>query len=162
MFDPVRICEVLNEEGVRYVIVGGIAAVMHGSSLPTQDIDLVPDRSDDNLECLVRALARLNVQIRTGDEPLKATIDEQFLRNSTFMLNLVSDFGDIDLAFQPSGPLLGYEGWKQDAIELSIAEGVTVWVAALNDVVDSKRAANRPKDQAALPYLESLRDQLSG
>jgi len=161
MFDPVRICEVLNEEGVRYIIVGGIATVMHGSSLPTQDIDLVPDRSDDNLECLVRALARLNVQIRTGDEPLKATIDEQFLRNSTFMLNLVSDFGDIDLAFQPSGPLLGYEGWKQDAIELSIAEGVTVWVAALNDVVDSKRAANRPKDQAALPYLESLRDQLS-
>ncbi|MEI7624361.1 MAG: DUF6036 family nucleotidyltransferase [Actinomycetes bacterium] len=161
MFDPVRICEVLNEEGVRYIIVGGIATVMHGSSLPTQDIDLVPDRSDGNLECLVRALARLNVQIRTGDEPLKATIDEQFLRNSTFMLNLVSDFGDIDLAFQPSGPLLGYEGWKQDAIELSIAEGVTVWVAALNDVVDSKRAANRPKDQAALPYLESLRDQLS-
>ena len=161
MFDPVRICEVLNEERVRYIIVGGIATVMHGSSLPTQDIDLVPDRSDDNLECLVRALARLNVQIRTGDEPLKATIDEQFLRNSTFMLNLVSDFGDIDLAFQPSGPLLGYEGWKQDAIELSIAEGVTVWVAALNDVVDSKRAANRPKDQAALPYLESLRDQLS-
>ena len=160
MFDPVRICEVLNEEGVRYIIVGGIATVMHGSSLPTQDIDLVPDRSDDNLECLVRALARLNVQIRTGDEPVKATIDEQFLRNSTFMLNLVSDFGDIDLAFQPSGPLPGYEGWKQHAVELSIAEGVTVWVAALDDVVDSKRAANRPKDQAALPYLESLRDQL--
>ena len=159
MFDPVRICEILNEEGVRYVIGGGIATVMHGSSLSTQDIDLVPDRSDSNLSRLARALQRLNVRIRTEGESVAAKIDEQFLRNSSFMLNLVSDFGDIDIAFQPSGPLDGYEGWKQGAIELSIGTDVTVWVAALDDVVASKRAANRPKDQAALPYLESLRDQ---
>ena len=43
MFDPVRICEILNEEGVDYVVVGGFASVVHGSSLPTQDIDVVPD-----------------------------------------------------------------------------------------------------------------------
>jgi len=159
MFDPVRICKILNEEGVRYVIVGGIATVMHGSTLSTQDIDLVPDRSDNNLAALAGALQRLNVRIRTESEPLAAKIDEQFLRNSTFMLNLVSDFGDIDIAFQPSGPLEGYGGWKRGAIELSIGTNVIVWVASLDDVVASKRAANRPKDQAALPYLESLRDQ---
>lgn len=160
MFDPVRICEILNEEGVHYVIVGGIATVMHGSTLSTQDIDLVPDRSDSNLARLALALQRLNVRIRTEGASLAAKIDEQFLRNSTFMLNLVSDFGDIDIAFQPSGPLEGYKGWKHGAIELSIGTGVSVWVAALGDVVESKRVANRPKDQAALPYLESLRDQL--
>jgi hypothetical protein len=33
-------------------------------------------------------------------------------------------------------------------------------VASLDDVIDSKRAANRPKDQMALPYLESLRDEI--
>ena len=44
MFDPVRICQILNEEGVAYVIVGGFASVVHGSSLPTQDIDVVPSR----------------------------------------------------------------------------------------------------------------------
>jgi hypothetical protein len=159
MFDPVRICEILNEEGVRYVIVGGIATVMHGSSLSTQDIDLVPDRSDNNLARLALALQRLNVRIRTEGESLAAKIDEHFLRNSSFMVNLVSDFGDIDIAFQPSGPLEGYAGWKEGAIELSIGTDVTVWVAALDDVVASKRAANRPKDQAALPYLETLRDQ---
>lgn len=160
MFDPVRICEILNEEGVHYVIVGGIATVMHGSTLSTQDIDLVPDRSDSNLARLALALQRLNVRIRTEGASLAAKIDEQFLRNSTFMLNLVSDFGDIDIAFQPSGPLEGYKGWKHGAIELSIGTDVSVWVAALGDVVESKRVANRPKDQAALPYLESLRDQL--
>lgn len=50
MYDPVRICEILNEEGVRYIVVGGFAAVIHGSSLTIKDIDLVPDRSGDNLE----------------------------------------------------------------------------------------------------------------
>ncbi len=160
MFDPVRICEILNEEGVRYVVVGGIATVMHGSTLSTQDIDLVPDQSDNNLAALARALQRLNVRIRTDGESLDAKIDEIFLRNSSFILNLVSDYGDIDIAFQPSGPLDGYEGWKKGAVPLSIGTDVTVWVAALDDVVESKRAANRPKDLAALPYLESLRDQL--
>ena len=42
MFDPVRICEILNEESVDYVVVGGFAAVVRGSSLPTRDIDIVP------------------------------------------------------------------------------------------------------------------------
>ena len=50
MFDPVRICTVLNEEGVDYVVIGGFAAVVHGSSLPTRDIDVVPSRRSDNLD----------------------------------------------------------------------------------------------------------------
>ena len=50
MFDPVRICRILNEEHVDYVIVGGFAAVVRGSSLPTRDIDIVPSRSSDNLD----------------------------------------------------------------------------------------------------------------
>ena len=45
MFDPVRICTILNEESVDYVVVGGFAAVVHGSSLPTRGIDLVPSRN---------------------------------------------------------------------------------------------------------------------
>ena len=52
MFDPVRICMILNEEGVDYVVVGGFAAVVRGSSLPTRDIDIVPSRSSENLDRL--------------------------------------------------------------------------------------------------------------
>jgi hypothetical protein len=48
MFDPVRICTILNEESVDYVVVGGFAALVHGSSLPTRDIDLVPSRDPGN------------------------------------------------------------------------------------------------------------------
>ena len=158
MYDPVRVCQILNEEGVRYVVMGGFASVIHGSSLPTRDIDLVPDRSEENLERLGRALSRMHAMIRTGDAPVAAPLDAAFLRNTEVMLNLVGDFGDIDLMFRPAGSLDGYSDWASHAFEVEIAEGVRISIAALDDIIESKRAADRPKDQAALPYLESLRD----
>lgn len=48
MFDPVRICSILNEERVDYVVVGGFAAVVRGSSLPTRDIDIIASKSAAN------------------------------------------------------------------------------------------------------------------
>jgi hypothetical protein len=162
MFDPVRICRILNEEGVAYVIVGGFASVVHGSSLPTRDVDVVPSRQQDNLDRLGRALRRMNAMIRTGGEPVPAPIDGRFLANMPVMLNLVTDLGDVDLTFTPSGNLGGFDEWSTDAVSVEIADGLTVRVASLDDIIDSKRAADRPKDRAALPYLESLRDELRG
>lgn len=160
MYDPVQICQILNDEGVRYIVMGGFASVIHGSTLPTRDIDLVPDGSEENLERLARALRRMNAMIRTSDEPVPAPIDARFLRNSEVMLNLVGDLGDIDIIFRPAGPLDGYTGWQNHSVEVEIAEGVSITIGSLDDIIESKRAADRPKDQAAIPYLESLRDQL--
>jgi hypothetical protein len=160
MFDPVRICQILNEERVEYVVVGGFAAVIHGSSLPTQDIDVLPARSPDNLDRLARALKRMKAQIRTAGDAVPAALDSRFLANMSLMLNLVTEYGELDLTFSPSGELDGFDDWNDHAVIVEIAEGLTVAVAALDDVIASKRAANRPKDQMAMPYLESLRDQL--
>jgi hypothetical protein len=160
MFDPVRICQILNEEDVAYVIVGGFALVVHGSSLPTRDIDVVPSRQEENLDRLGRALRRMNAMIRTAGDPVPAPIDGRFLANMPIMLNLVTDLGDVDLTFTPSGGLGGFDEWSEHALVVEIAEGLTVRIASLDDIIDSKRAANRPKDQMALPYLESLRDEL--
>jgi len=159
MYDPVRICEILNEEGVHYIVVGGFAAVIHGSSLTTKDIDLVPDRSGENLERLARSLRRMNAMIRTADGPVPAPMDAAFLGNSEIMLNLVGDLGDVDLIFRPAGVLDGYAGWESHAFEVEIADGVRIRIGALEDIIGSKRAADRPKDRAALPYLESLLDE---
>lgn len=160
MFDPVRICEILNDEGVEYIIVGGFAAVVHGSSLPTKDIDVLPSRSPDNLDRLARALKRMKAQIPTSGDPVPAPIDGPFLANMPLMLNLVTELGELDLTFSPSGPLVGFEGWNEHAMAIEIAEGLTAKIAALDDIIDSKRAADRPRDHMALPYLESLREQL--
>lgn len=157
-FDPVTICRILNEEGVDYVVVGGFATVILGSALPTEDIDVLPDRSRDNLTRLARALKRLNARIRTEGEPVAAPLDAKFLENMPFMLNLITDFGIVDLTFEPSGPTVGYAQWNKDASSIEVADGLVIRVASLEDIIASKRAANRDKDRRALPYLESLRE----
>lgn len=159
-FDPVAICRILNEERVDYVVVGGFASVILGSPLPTEDIDVLPDRAEENLQRLARALSRMNAMIRTDGEAIPARIDGAFLANMPFMLNLVTDFGIVNLTFEPSGPLGGFHDWNRDASSQEVAVGLIIRVASLDDIIASKRAANREKDLRALPYLESLRDAL--
>ena len=77
------------------------------------------------------------------------------------MLNLVTNFGEMDLTFLSAGRAGGCDGWLHGATEEEVSDGLVVFVAGLEDIIDSKRAANRPKDQMALPYLESLRDESS-
>jgi hypothetical protein len=160
MFDPVRICAILNEEKVEYVVIGGFAAVVRGSSLPTRDIDVIPSRERSNLDRLGRALTRMNAMIRVSGDPVPTKIDGGFLANMPHMLNLVTDFGEMDLTFAPAGNAGDFDGWSRGATSDEIEDGLMVLVASLDDIIDSKRAANRPKDQMALPYLESLRDEL--
>lgn len=158
-FDPREICRVLNDEEVAYVLIGGFAAAIHGSPLPTSDVDIVPLRADTNLERLARALVRLGAKIRTDAGPVATRIDAAFLRAMPFVLNLVTDFGDVDLTFEPAGPASTFAAWNAKASDVTIAPTVVVRVAALDDVIASKRAAGRPKDLAAIPYLESLAEE---
>lgn len=160
MFDPVRICSVLVEENVDFVVLGGFAAVVRGSSLPTQDIDVVPSRERSNLDRLGRALTRINAKIRISGDSVPTRIDGGFLANLPHMLNLVTDFGEMDLTFTPAGSAGDFDGWRRSATLEEIEDGLLVLVASLDDIIDSKRAANRPKDQMALPYLESLQDEI--
>lgn len=159
-FDPRPICAALTSEGVRFVLIGGFAAAVHGSPLPTSDLDIVPARDGENLERLARALVRLNARLRTESEPVDVRLDAAFLRAMPFMLNLVTDYGDVDLTFEPAGRLEGFEGWDAGAIDVEISPELVVRVAALDDIIDSKSSAGSAKDRYALPYLESLRDEI--
>jgi hypothetical protein len=161
-FDPFAMCAILNEEGVEYVVLGGFAAILRGSPVTTHDLDVIPARERPNLDRLGRALTRMNAKIRVSGDPVATKIDGAFLANMPHMLNLVTDFGDIDLTFTPAGSTGGFDGWSRAATPEEIEEGLTVLVASLDDIINSKRAANRPKDRMALPYLESLRDELRG
>jgi predicted nucleotidyltransferase len=159
-FQPWKILRILEEEAVDFVVIGGLAAVLHGSTLPTQDVDILPLRDEENLERLARALTRLGARIRTSGEPVETTIDVAFLKAMPTMLNLVTTYGDLDVAFDPAGPKTGFDEWNADAVAVDIGDSLVVRLAALADVIQSKAAANRPKDERALPYLESLQDQI--
>ena len=160
MFDPLAMCRILNDEGVEYVVLGGFGAIIHGSPLTTRDLDVVPSRDSDNLDRLGAALRRMGARIRIEGGAVDTRIDGPFLANMPNMLNLVTDLGEMDLTFTPAGPRNGFAEWREHAAEQEIGEGLVVCVAALDDIIASKRDANRAKDLMALPYLESLRDQL--
>ena len=103
-FRPQRIMEVLDRHGVRYVLVGGLAAVLHGAAHLTTDVDVVPEDGRENLARLSRALHELNARIRVSDEPDGVPFDhsaESLRRVSVWAL--VTDLGDLDITFVPSG-----------------------------------------------------------
>jgi hypothetical protein len=145
---------------VRYVLIGGLAAVLHGSSATTNDADICPDPSSDNLERLASALRDLDAQIRTQDEPggLTFTPDAAFLSKMK-MLNLTTRYGDVDITFEPAGAQ-SYGELARRAVHFDI-DGLSIPVAALEDIIRSKEAANRPKDRATLPILRALEDEIA-
>jgi hypothetical protein len=149
----------LDRHGVRYVLIGGLAAVLHGSPLPTLDADICPSRELENLQRLAAALAELEARIRTPDSPegIRFPRDAGFLSNLQ-IVNLVTRFGDLDLTFEPAGTA-GYAELAPRAVEVEV-HGLRVAVAALEDVIRSKQAANRPKDHRTLPVLLELLEEI--
>ena len=154
-FDPEALLRVLDETEVRYVLIGGLAATLHGSPFVTTDVDITPDRSGENLTALATALRRLDARIRTEGEPAGLEFDRsaEFLALAS-ILNLTTRFGALDLTFEPSGTH-GYPDLSRRAVTLTI-RGIDVPVAALADVIRSKEAANRDRDRLALPTLRRL------
>lgn len=141
--------------GVRFVLIGGLAAVVHGSPLPTEDMDITPESSADNLTKLSAALDELDARVRTvGVEGgLQFSHDAASL-GAVGIWNLTTSCGDLDLSFVPTGTA-GYDDLVRDAEDKS-AYGLVIPVASLADVIRSKQAANRPKDQRVLPVLREI------
>ena len=159
-FQPAEILAALERHGVRYVVIGGLAATLHGSPVMTTDADICPARESDNLERLAQALVDLRARIRTPGVPegLAFACDATFLARIEVILNLTTKFGDLDLSFIPSGTR-GFADLQRHAVPMSLM-GHPVAVAALADVIRSKEAANRPKDQIALPALRLLLERM--
>ena len=118
-FDPARMLTALWEADVRFVLVGGMAAILHGDVGVTIDLDVVPEREPENLDRLAIALRALDARIRTEDAPEGLLFDcsGAFFRNLApdAILNLTTQAGDLDLTFRPSGTE-GYADLRRDAI----------------------------------------------
>ena len=147
-----RLLEPFERAGVEYVVIGAVAAIAPGYPLTTQDIDLTPARDPANLERIATALRELGAELRvTGGVSQPFPIEATLLREAESW-TLTTVHGDLDLVFLPAGTT-GYDDLRRDAIEVDLGGGVSVWMASLRDVIRSKEASNRIKDQAQLPAL---------
>lgn len=156
-FDPAPVLRSLHDHGVRYVVIGGFAAIFHGSAHLTQDLDITPERSTGNLEALSDALRELDARVRsTRSEVLPFAHDGRSL-GAVDVWNLQTAHGDLDISFVPTGTA-GYGDLHRDAVRATVL-GIEVEVASLADVVRSKEAADRPKDHLTLPTLRRLLDE---
>lgn len=158
--DPAGIFATLADHNVDYVLIGGLAAVIRGSSAMTNDADIFPEQSEPNLERLSAALVDLEARLRVESTPDGIVFEPHpALLRSMALLNLTTRCGDLDVAFGPAG-LDDYDEvrHRSDAYTL---DGQQVRVAALVDIIRSKEAAGRAKDHATLPILYALRDEIA-
>ncbi len=149
-----RIIVALNEGGLRFVIIGGIAMRLQGSAHMTDDIDFAFARDSKSLDTLVKALAPYHPRLRGVPPGLPFFWDVRTLQTS-INLTLETDAGSVDLLGEPAG-IASFDDLWQSASSIEW-QGVPVRVASVDDLIAMKRAANRPKDQRHLLELEALR-----
>ena len=154
-FQPQEILATLDRCGVRYVLIGGLAAVLHGSAHVTTDVDIVPEEAVRNLERLSAALKELDARIRVAGESDGVPFDHSAESLSRVRVwHLQTSKGDLDITFEPSGTR-GFDDLQRDVVHMSV-RGLDVPVASLADVIRSKEAAGRARDRAVLPGLREL------
>lgn len=151
-----RLLESLRRNDVAFVIVGGVAATLHGSARVTFDLDIAYERTPENLARLVAALAPFDPYLRGAPRGLPFTFDVETLKRGLNFTLTTSD-GAIDLLGEVSG-IGGFAVARQHADEASLFGG-TYYYLDLDALILSKKAAGRPKDLETIAELEAIREE---
>jgi len=146
----------LSAHEVAFIVVGGAAAIAHGSVRLTQDLDIVYDRSAANLDRLVAALASYKPYLRGVPEGLPFRWDRETLARG-LNFTLITSLGAIDLLGEISGGG-GYNDLLPEAIELQVFQARCLCLS-LDQLIRTKRACGRPKDLEAVAELEAIREE---
>lgn len=165
--DSERILTTLDAHGVEYVLVGGVACLIHGSTRVTVDADIVPSTSPENLERLLAALRVLGAAVFVPGARLRLEAGEPWeveaLRRGGGALldaeawHFSTDAGPIDVVLEAAG--VGGYGPHLARAETREIFGVRVQVAGLDDLIASKEALGRERDHSVLQELYEIRSE---
>jgi Nucleotidyl transferase AbiEii toxin, Type IV TA system len=153
-FDPRAILRELVRGGVDFVVIGGIAVLMHGYPRATRDLDIVFAYDDENLEALGRVLKDLNAKLRGVEEDLEFVPDRRTLRGIE-LLTLETSAGWFDIHRLPSG-VASYARLRQNAERVSLGD-FSILIASPDDLIAMKHAAGRPQDRIDIAALETIK-----
>ncbi|HUR79862.1 MAG TPA: hypothetical protein VM733_03800 [Thermoanaerobaculia bacterium] len=156
-FDPVRILTRLHADGVDFVLIGGIAARVHGSPTLTNDLDICYRRTRENCTRLAATLQALDARLRDLPDKLAAPVDVSTLwQGQNFTFVTAAGFFDC-LASPEEGAATSYTELAQHAETIAIA-GAPILVCSLNDLIRMKQAAGRAKDLIEIEVLKAVRE----
>ncbi len=159
--DPERIVRVLAKHGVRYVLIGALAARLQGFPRLTADADITPAREQDDLCRLAAALRELDARVYTEGVPEGLPFDcSAETLGRAELWNLVTSAGRVDVAFLPAGTE-GYEDLARSAIRFEVF-GAELLAASLADIIRSKEAADRPQDRQDVVVLREILRRKAG
>jgi hypothetical protein len=159
-FDPLAILSRLRD--VEFLVVGGFAAVLYGAPTTTGDLDILPLAHEENIGRLAAVLAALHAVVReprsTGRQlAVTAALLQQTAVSAELggQLRTRTTAGPLDILWR----LHDGRGYR-DLVGRSCVlaeEDLRVRVIGLDDLIEVKRAIDRPQDRAALPYLREIR-----
>jgi len=159
LFEP--IFETLNGASVRYVVVGGLATVLHGFARLTADVDLVIDLDPDEARRAMQALTALGLRPRAPVEALSFAdpqIRAEWIRDKGLRVFSLWDPAhpmiEVDLFVEH--PIPFDELWHRS--EIVNLDRVSVRIASIADLIALKRIAGRPQDSIDIEALEAIRD----
>jgi len=147
----------LNNAGIEFVLVGGLAAVAQGAPISTFDMDIVHRRTDDNIRKLLLFLKSIGATQRRPDDKIIEPAEEDLKGKGHLLLN--TRFGPLDvLAFIEKG--LGFDELIDNTVEIEF-DGHKVYVLSLETIVKLKQDSNDPKNNYRMPILEETLRQIS-
>lgn len=156
MHDFKKLIGLLAGHKVDFVLIGGFAAVIHGVSLLTQDLDVCVSFREENMERLSRALKGCHPIHRQNRKPL----DQTAKTLSRFKnLYLLTDVGELDLLGEIAG-LGSFEDLAGHTIDIELF-GSACRVLDIDALITSKKEMGRPKDKEAILQLKAIREKLT-
>jgi predicted nucleotidyltransferase len=159
MIDFRRLLAMLVDAKVEFVIVGGVAATLHGSARLTSDLDIVYGRSKENIGRTVAALIPLHPYLRGAPAGLPFHLDAETVR-AGLNFTLTTDAGPLDLIGEIAGGF-NFEVLRNRSTVVDLF-GKRCRVISLDALIESKMAAGRPKDLEVIAELEAIREEQSG
>lgn len=154
--DLLRLFETLGAHGVDYLVIGGVAAQVHGHRRTTMDLDLTPRPGRENAARLTRALESLEAvpadpELRGGD---LATADPERLATAAIAPPLLTNHGQLHMIREPKGAR-SFDEMKAAALVVEIG-GTAVAIVSLDDLIAMKTASGRPVDLDDVAVLTEI------
>ena len=146
-----RILDVLTKHHVEFIVVGGVAAVLHGAPVTTFDLDALIRVEETNADRLLAALVELDARLREHQSILRPTRHDILAGGH---LLLLTNAGPLDVLGY-IGRHSRYDDLRRETTRLEI-DGREVEVLSLDELIRQKRALGRDKDQPALRLLEEV------